>query len=106
MSCLIRAAKPGPNVPTMTGGGQQTHTNSSSLQLTHAQQQQNRGNQQQQLQQGQAHAQCDALGGMTSMEASVVGGNRLQNVLDLRTSTSNAAVKDQKVSLAWVTLDQ
>ncbi|XP_071808700.1 paired box protein Pax-5-like isoform X3 [Asterias amurensis] len=100
--------KPGPNVPTMTGGGQQTHTNSSSLQLTHAQQQQqqNRGNQQQQLQQGQAHAQCDALGGMTSMEASVVGGNRLQNVLDLRTSTSNAGVKDQKVSLAWVTLDQ
>lgn len=85
----------------MTGGQQ---NNSTSLQLTHAQQQQqNRANQQQL--QGQAHAQCDALGGMTSMEA-VVGGNRLQNVLDLRTSTSNAGAKDQKVSLAWVTLDQ
>ncbi|XP_022104945.1 paired box protein Pax-5-like isoform X3 [Acanthaster planci] len=105
--------KTGPSLPAMTS------QNSAPAQLQippqppqHHQQQQQQQQQQHhsrtaQQHQSQGHAQCEALVGMTSLDA-MVGGNRLQNVLDLRTTTtgSTAGNKDPKVSLAWVTLDQ
>ncbi|XP_038061562.1 paired box protein Pax-5-like isoform X2 [Patiria miniata] len=102
--------KPGTSLPiTMTS----QNTATTQLQIPQQPQQPQPQQQQQQphsrtnQQQHQTHAQCEALVGMTSLDT-VVGGNRLQNVLDLRTSTTGgtAASKDPKVSLAWVTLDQ